>query len=265
MARSARQAKRHVEERSRLQDGALALGGLIARNPILVGGSTAFLVALSYVSANALWYQPYPHKGAFFSTRDIVEFPDMNPDMPETTIKIERPQAEAVRPQGDPEVEQAQSILRDLDFYDGDIDGLNGPNTRKAVEAYQRKVGLAVTGTIDHLLLEQLGAVETTSGIAPRPTPRAEAVPAQPRRPVQPQAPAAARTEPAPDTSLAARTMKIQAGLKAFGNNGIEIDGVVGGATKSAIREFQALFGLPETGEPDQQVYLKMREIGLVN
>lgn len=265
MARSARQAKRHVEERSRLQDGVLALGGMIARNPVLVGSSTAFLVALSYVSANALWYQPYPHKGAFFSTRDVVEFPDMDPDMPETTFKIERPQAEAVRPQGDPEVEQVQSILRDLDFYDGDVDGLNGPNTRKAVEAYQSKVGLAVTGTIDHTLLEQLGAVETTSGIAPRPTPRSEAVSAPPRRSMQPQAPAPARTELAPDTSLSARTMKIQAGLKAFGNDGIEIDGVIGGRTKAAIREFQALFGLPETGEPDQQVYLKMREIGLVN
>lgn len=59
--------------------------------------------------------------------------------------------------------------------------------------------------------------------------------------------------------------MKIQAGLKAFGNDGIEIDGVPGARTKSAIREFQALFGLPETGEPDPAVYVKMREIGLTN
>ena len=59
--------------------------------------------------------------------------------------------------------------------------------------------------------------------------------------------------------------MKIQAGLKAFGNDGIEIDGVIGARTKAAIREFQALFGLPETGEPDPAVYAKMREIGLTN
>ncbi|TGR62427.1 peptidoglycan-binding protein, partial [Mesorhizobium sp. M2D.F.Ca.ET.223.01.1.1] len=32
-----------------------------------------------------------------------------------------------------------------------------------------------------------------------------------------------------------------------------------------AIKEFQALFGLPETGEPDEAVYVKMREIGLTN
>ena len=58
---------------------------------------------------------------------------------------------------------------------------------------------------------------------------------------------------------------KIQAGLKAFGNDGMEIDGVIGAKTRSAIREFQSLFGLPVTGEPDQKVYAKMREIGLTN
>lgn len=56
---------------------------------------------------------------------------------------------------------------------------------------------------------------------------------------------------------------RIQAGLKAFGNDGIEIDGVVGSRTRSAILEFQSLFGLPETGEPDSALYAKMREIGL--
>lgn len=43
------------------------------------------------------------------------------------------------------------------------------------------------------------------------------------------------------------------------------MDGVIGARTKSAIREFQSLFGLPETGEPDEVVYAKMREIGLTN
>ena len=59
--------------------------------------------------------------------------------------------------------------------------------------------------------------------------------------------------------------MRIQAGLKAFGNDDIEIDGVVGAKTRSAIQEFQALFGLPETGDPDPAVDAKMQEIGLTN
>ena len=60
------------------------------------------------------------------------------------------------------------------------------------------------------------------------------------------------------------RIAKVQAGLKEFGNDAIEIDGVMGARTEAAIREFQSLFGLAVTGEADQAVYAKMKEIGLV-
>ena len=59
--------------------------------------------------------------------------------------------------------------------------------------------------------------------------------------------------------------VKIQAGLRAFGNEGIEIDGVMGERTRSAVREFQTLFGLPVTGQPDARLLEKMTEIGLTN
>ena len=68
---------------------------------------------------------------------------------------------------------------------------------------------------------------------------------------------------PSPDTPPLIG--KIQAGLKAFGNEGIEADGRMGTKTRAGIKEFQALFGLPETGEPDEAVYVKMREIGLTD
>ena len=71
MGRSAKQLKGVKRRRNAFEDGAVAVGGLISRNPVLVGGSTAFLVTLFYVSANALWYQPFPHAGAFFATRSI--------------------------------------------------------------------------------------------------------------------------------------------------------------------------------------------------
>ena len=77
-----------------LSDGVSAVLGLIARNPTLVGGSTAFLVALSFVSANALWYQPHAHSGAFFATRDFLR-PGAPSFRDETTILIERPEAAA--------------------------------------------------------------------------------------------------------------------------------------------------------------------------
>ena len=262
MARSAKRPKVVEPERGVLAEGAVAIGQLIASNPVLVGGSTAFLVTLFYVSANALWYQPFPHTSAFFATRSIVNFPHTVSDEPETTITIVRQAPVQPAPKPDPVVQQVQGILKDLNFYDGTVDGLTGPATRKAIQTYQLKVGLPGSGEIDTALLDQLGARQTTAAI-PHPAPRPAdgvATPAA-RPPVIPvSAPADGATQ-SPD----ARIVRIQAGLKAFGNNDMQLDGKVGARTKAAIKEFQALFGLPETGEPDEAVYVKMREIGLTN
>ena len=259
MARSAKRPKVVEPERGGvLAEGAMAVGQAISRNPVLVGGSTAFLVTMFYVSANALWYQPFPHTGAFFATRSIENFPRAVSNEPETTITIVRqaPPQPAAKP--DPVVQEVQGILKDLNFYAGTVDGITGPATRKAIQAYQLKVGLPASGDIDNALLDQLGARQTTSAI-PRPAPR-PAVTAPTPAPIPASAPADGATQ-APD----ARIVKIQAGLKAFGNDDMQLDGKVGARTKAAIKEFQSLFGLPETGEPDQAVYVKMREIGLTN
>ena len=141
--------------------------GLIARNPTLVGGSTAFLVALSFVSANALWYQPHAHSGAFFATRDFLR--PGAPTLPdETTILIERP-AQPRQVVGDPMVKNVQATLKELNFYGGEVDGLFGPNTRLAIEAYQAKMGMRVTGTVDESLLDQLGTGSVTPVVLPSP------------------------------------------------------------------------------------------------
>jgi hypothetical protein len=245
MARSAKQARKAVGRSRALHGGVAAVSGLISRNPVVVGGSTAFVVALLYVSANALWYQPHAHPGAFFATRalDAANWPEQEAGS-ETTIHLVRPE-EAPRPKGDPQVEHVQAVLKELNFYDGAVDGLAGPNTARAIEEYRRKMGLAVTGEIDAALLEMLGTPSTTAGIAPTPAPRESASP----------------PADAPEDMV----VRIQAGLKAFGNDDMEIDGVIGSRTQAALREFQSLFGLPETGEPDQAVYAKMKEIGLTN
>ncbi|MEP9371002.1 peptidoglycan-binding protein [Mesorhizobium sp. KR1-2] len=263
MARSARQAEERVVRRpSPLQGGVAVVGGMISRNPVLVGGSTAFAVSLFYVSANALWYQPHAHSGAFFATREFsrpIEAEDAAARPQETTIRIERPEEVPVRPAGDPVVEQVQNILKSLNFYDGAVDGLTGPATTRAIENYQRKMGLPASGRVDDQLLNQLGATPTTSAIpsAPAPQPR----PASPQgKPAAVQPSEAEQPASAPNGQ---RVSKIQQGLKAFGNEDISIDGIVGGRTKAAIREFQSLFGLPETGEPDEAVYAKMKDIGL--
>ncbi|GLQ81906.1 peptidoglycan-binding protein [Mesorhizobium huakuii] len=263
MARSAKQPKAVKRRSNAFQDGAIAVGGMISRNPVLVGGSTAFLVTLFYVSANALWYQPFPHAGAFFATRNFQAHTPS--DEPETTINIVRPNAAPAPMKGDPVVEQVQGILKDLDFYSGTVDGISGPNTRKAIQAYQQKVGLNASGEIDALLLDQLGATPKTASV-PKPQPRPDTPSAVPVSLQTNSGQAnAGQTDAGPTQGPDPRIVKIQAGLKAFGNDDMRLDGVVGARTKAAIKEFQSLFGLPQTGEPDEIVYVKMREIGLTN
>lgn len=248
MARSARSLDE--SERWSFADAAAALLGMVARNPTLVGGSTAFIVALSFVSANALWYQPHAHSGAFFATRDLARAPAPE-QPPETTILIERPAPP--RPEGDPVVKSVQGTLKDLNFYAGDVDGLYGPNTRLAIEAYQNKMGMTVTGAVDDDLLDHLGGGAVAS-VRPSPAPRDAAA-----------KPAAALPTPAnPAAASGDLLQRIQAGLREFGNDDIQIDGLMGAKTEAAIREFQSLFSLPQTGRADEDVYAKMKEVGLV-
>src|ERR1700754_1892783 len=125
MGRSAKQLDLPEPWSSPLRDGAKNFFGLVARNPTLAGGSTAFLVALSFVSANALWYQPHAHSGAFFATREFTRPGAPDPQPATTTIRIERPAAAQVK--SDPAVEEVQATLKDLNFYAGEVDGIVGP------------------------------------------------------------------------------------------------------------------------------------------
>ena len=225
------------------REAAGAIGQAIVRNPLAVGGATAFIVAMSYICGNALWNQAQPHNSAFFITRELAHH---------ARGETSGEQGEAVvRPAADPVVLQVQDLLADMSLYTGSIDGISGPQTRKAVEDYQRLSGLEVSGRIDGRLLDDLKAQNAparTAPPAPQPRPSPEKV---------------AAVEPVAFTT--ADIERVQAGLRAFGRGDIEIDGVIGSRTKGAIREFQGLFGLPVTGEPDAPLMAKMREIGLTN
>ena len=59
--------------------------------------------------------------------------------------------------------------------------------------------------------------------------------------------------------------IKVQAGLRAFGNESITVDGVAGTQTTQAIQEFQELFKLPVTGKIDNELISKMKDVGLID
>ena len=270
-SRYAKQPKRRKARKSLVYAGLSRLGTAVARNPITFGGSTAFLVSLAFVSVNALWNQPQVHPSAFVSTRGPVmpvravptptpapvpaaapaevrsEVPPrVDRAMPEE-MPVENDSTGSITPPtGDNDIRSVQQVLNGLGLYQGPVDGLTGPQTRSAVENYRRIVGLSPGSDIDDALLVQLGLHKAPASSVQT------AVTQPPKEPAQNAA-----------SNSGDVVKRVQAGLRAFGHDGIQVDGVMGKNTQDAIREFQSLFGLKVTGEADQGLLAKMQEIGL--
>lgn len=282
---SSRTSKRRAPKKSPALRALIATGGLIASNPGIAGGTTAFLVTLGFISANALWYQPHVHEGVFFSTRPELVFKPIKQEKPAlsgekrtsvdapirkvNSVPVPKSQdaiAAAINgdpvlgPGGDPEVAQLQQKLLALGFYNGTVDGISGKGTRAAIEAYRKasaELGVDAEAPVGN-------ADDTTASIA---------VPA--KKPDAPEKATVQKISASPGNAEASDTatgglsapeiVRVQAGLRAFGNDRVEIDGKVGESTKIAVSEFQKLFRLPVTGEPDAKLLAKMQEIGLIN
>lgn len=68
-----------------------------------------------------------------------------------------------------------------------------------------------------------------------------------------------AAVRPAPPSDL---VMKVQKGLSNIAYADIAVDGLVGEKTRTAIRHFEKHYRLPVTGEPNDRVLAKLKEIG---
>ena len=259
MKRNAKQLKRQPTYSDVAVHFAAIAGQKIADNPVITGGSIAFAVVMFFVSSNALFYQPMAHKDTFFATRSMANY--HAPDLPKPVSAIKasdgntdtfaiaddsQPEVVAV----DPTLIDVQSALAQLQIYSGSIDGITGPKTRAAIAKFQKQAGLEPTGEVDPMLID---AIRTASIPAVK-------VPTSKPKTTKPEA------FPANDTNgLSSKQISlIQAGLKSFGNDKINIDGKVGEDTVSAVREFQSLFKMDVTGQPDKQLLAKLKEIGLV-
>jgi peptidoglycan hydrolase-like protein with peptidoglycan-binding domain len=55
------------------------------------------------------------------------------------------------------EVQQAQEKLKAEGMYKGQVDGIDGPETKQALEQFQQKNGLKQTGQLDQQTLAKLG------------------------------------------------------------------------------------------------------------
>ena len=263
--------------------GVSACGALIARHPGVTGGCAAFAVIFSFISANALWYQPGSHPSPIFRTRDEDHpnaFAGYRPPEevdPEnvTTFRIERPEettasvSTEVDANASSVVMGVQQELSRRGLYAGVADGKIGPRTSAAILAFETKVGMEPTGEPSEALLAALRSDAMASAPRPRERPLEQAAAAIDVDPIaaairdaekQPQAlPASLKGMSAADAEL---VMKIQKGLSNIAYANVSIDGVAGQQTRAAIRHFEKHYRLPETGEPNERVLKKLQQIG---
>lgn len=121
-------------------------------------------------------------------------------------------------------VHNAQKRLQRLGFYQGKLDGLWGPETRRAVERFQRQEGLLVTAQLDG---------RTTEALNDEPLPR--------RTTATPQV----LESPGFVVSDADDIRAIQARLRELGFYDGAADGIWGPGTQAALERFQRTRALP--------------------
>jgi peptidoglycan hydrolase-like protein with peptidoglycan-binding domain len=156
----------------------------------------------------------------------------------------------------DPMVYRAQQALDAKGFDIGTPDGVMGPRTRAAIEAYQRASGMPATGAVSQNLVSQLegGAASSASAGASSSSswPSASAQqPAQDRWSDNGQ-----RRGRMSQSDLIKQT---QHELSRLGYDLNAQTGELNGETSDAIRNYQQRHGLDVTGMPSRRLLTQMR------
>ncbi|WP_158285710.1 peptidoglycan-binding domain-containing protein [Pseudohoeflea suaedae] len=204
-------------------------------------------------------------------------------------------QAAPSMPEPDPVLSAIQKELKRKGFYGGDVDGLMGPMSAAAITNWQRKAGMDIDGKPSALVLESLKIGGRPDSIVKRVEPPVAVPAAAPAPASKPKAERSAQVRPKPAAEIASRSdagseptlrdlinasanrsaaaipavtggdemvRKIQAGLGNIAYADIAVDGYAGEQTKNAIRAFEKHYRLPVTGEPNDAVLNKLKEIG---
>ena len=152
-----------------------------------------------------------------------------------------------------------QQALVDLKLLRDKPDGALGPMTRNAIRVFQRSVAMRETGdpTVDVFVALQ-DAIKAEAAKADSGD-KAQAAKAD-----GPPSPPVAGTEATLDvwpTTSADQVKAIQTLLRDLNFSREAPDGVLGPATRTAIRDFERSLGLAQTGEPSKTLFDSLKEM----
>lgn len=175
-------------------------------------------------------------------------------------------------------VAEIQRELARRGLYEGPADGVPGPLTTAAILFFEETVGMEQTGEPTSRVLSAM-KIDSATTVAAIPKALPKDRPAEPNSggvAVDPVAAAIrnaeAQTPKAQSVSLTSGgnakpatkdlVAKIQQGLVNIAYADVKVDGMAGEQTRTAIRNFEKHYRLPETGEPNEAVLKKLKSIG---
>jgi Putative peptidoglycan binding domain len=265
-------------------------GRLTLRNPRSVAGGLCLTVAISFVVANALWYQPGGHPSPFLRTRDsedpnaiagfrparraepvdmttfrIQRAGEERPVTAENTVPAERaqpPASQAVRLSTPPQSSQP-GVPPEAQSRDAPVQHAATPLPQETVAAIPvPKVVPIQRPSGDLTAKDPVAAAIRAAENAPAARPPADIPSAARQAKVDKRNEADIRPTKISVSSEVDLVMQIQRGLVNIAYSDVTIDGVAGAQTRAAIRHFQKHYRLAETGEPSEVVLKKLKSIG---
>lgn len=133
----------------------------------------------------------------------------------------------------------------------GGADGIFGPSTKAALEAFQKARGLKVTGTVDVATAGALAAVSTGTGKAPT---------------AKPQPASSADNSSMAGLKIGSRGNRVKRVQRIIMGAGFTVvggaDGIYGVLTASAVKSFQNANGLTVTGAVDAATAAVLEKVG---
>ncbi|MFD0915882.1 peptidoglycan-binding protein [Pseudahrensia aquimaris] len=231
------------------------LASILSEHPALLGGACLSLLAMGTIFANAVWYQPVNHPAPMFATRGEFNEPAKLAKAKKPTKAVKT--AKADKSAASPEVlREVQAALAVRGYYDGKVDGKFGSRTESAITKFQADHDLEKDGQASARLLSQiLLSASAKPQEVPVPNSRTAAISQQ-------QVGSIDVSDKPKSESTNGLVARIQAGLRNYGYEELEVDGKPGRKTRSAIQSFQLDYGMKITGEPSESVLKKLEEIG---
>lgn len=256
-----------------LKQASLLLLRTVIEKPGSAAGIAVFGLGFALVAGNALYSQEQAHQAPLWSTLkdneslSQIEEPEIAKVGSKNTItrsvltqriSLKNVPVPMVNPARSSKVaaqsslvRDVQSVLAEIGFYTGKVDGIYGSGTKSAIMNFQKRAGIIPNGEASYGLLANLNSVKAVTN-----SQKVESKPVSNTNVAQ---------LPKVIVFDAETVTRIQAGLKEnFGDENISVDGVMGNQTKNAIKRFQERFKLKPSGELDNQTLEKMLSVGIL-